>query len=379
MISTYIIVCGLDIHKSDVWVHIRDFRGVIKETTFERTTEGLVKLQQCIQDNHVSAVIMESTNTYWRKVYETLIEVAKCVVVNAHQLKELGKHKTDERDADLLARCYMCNLIRYSFVPSKEVYDLRQLTRKRTNYVKRQTGIVNQLKSRLEGNCPGVTTYLKVIRAAFVQTFLRKWGTPDLSFEEFVEQIEDGRSRKALERRFVDLLPFWNNPPRKTVLYLLQEEVTMYAVYEKKIQDITAVISELITEGGFTKPVKLLTSIPGIGKLTAITVIAEYGTVKRFDTGKAAAASCGLTPRLKGSGGKTRGGHITKHGPSNVRRVLYIAAKNIIRCSDKYQSIFTRIKERRGGKIALVTIARKLAELCWLLWSRDMVYCEQSY
>ena len=379
MINTYVNVCGLDIHKSDVWAHIRDFRGVILETTFKRTTEDLVKLQQCIQTNHVSAVIMESTNTYWRKVYETLIEVVQCVVVNAHHLKELGKHKTDERDANLLARCYMCNLIRYSFVPSKDIYDLRQLTRKRTDYVKRQTSIVNQLKSRLEGNCPGITTHLNVIRAVFVQEFLRKWGTSTLSFAEFVKQVEPGQSRRALERREEELLPFWDNPPRKTVLFLLQEDVELYAIYETKIEQITTVIYDLVArEEELRTALKRLVSIPGIGKLTAITVIAEYGTVNRFDTGTAAAASCGLTPRLKGSGGKTRSGHITKHGPSNVRRVLYIAAKNIIQRSDKYKAIFLRIKERRGGRIALVAIARKLAELCWLLWSKDVSYSEQS-
>lgn len=97
-------VCGLDVHKSRCWVHIQDENGVLHKSSILRTPEGLEKLQQILHEHQTSKVIMESTNTYWIPIYRLINPNIECCVINAFQRKVLGKHKTDERDAEDLAR-----------------------------------------------------------------------------------------------------------------------------------------------------------------------------------------------------------------------------------------------------------------------------------
>ena len=89
-----------------------------------------------------------------------------------------------------------------------------------------------------------------------------------------------------------------------------------------------------------------------------------------------AAVSSGLTPRLKGSAGKIHSGRITKHGPKSIRRATYIACKSVIKFSPKHRLFFQSVKERRGGKKALVALSRKLVALAWTLWSNKSYYVE---
>ena len=151
-------VCGIDVHKIHLWVHIKDVKGNdVFATTVRRDPKGLQSLGRLCQQYHVSKVIMESTSTYWKAIYQVLHkQQIECCVVNAYQLKVLGKHKTDERDAELLATWGLLNVLNTSFIPSLEVDQLRQLVRTRVNAQNRKTTVVSQMKTMLEGSCPGV-------------------------------------------------------------------------------------------------------------------------------------------------------------------------------------------------------------------------------
>jgi len=83
---------------------------------------------------------MESTNIYWKPLYLSL-EAAKFQVIlaNAHQVKAIPGHKTDQRDSKWLAHLQSANLIKPSYVPPKHLRELRDLTRLRTKYVQART------------------------------------------------------------------------------------------------------------------------------------------------------------------------------------------------------------------------------------------------
>jgi transposase len=120
--------------------------------------------------------------------------------------------------------------------------------------------------------------------------------------------------------------------------------------------------------------VSYIKSIPGLGFMTAVTLVAELGSANRFKNGKQAAASCGLTPKLKGSGGVTLAGRITKHGSKVARRAVYAATKAVIRFSEEHQLFYKRIKARRGGKRALVALSKKLVVQAWTTWVKGDMY-----
>jgi transposase len=369
-------VCGLDVHKSRCWVHIRDENGVICETTFSRTPEGLETIHNLLSDHQVTKIVMESTNSYWLPIYRLLHNKFDCYVINAYQRKVLGKHKTDTRDAEDLARWGLLDVVSASYVPSLEIHELRQLVRTRTTVLQNRTAVVSQLKALLEGQCPGLTSALKKFESKYTQLYFHDWRSKSsqISFKEWVDLQSHTSTRSALLRRKLVLSYWWERPLSSSIQSLVDFHLRQYEFYSQEVKTLDNLIHDSINRSGLQETVILLQSIPGLGFITCATVACELGSSTRFKTGREAAASCGLTPRLHGSAGRIRAGRITKHGPSSVRRALYITCKTVIQRSPYHREFFQRIKSRRGGMIALVALCRKLVELCWKLWHTNTPY-----
>jgi transposase len=105
--------------------------------------------------------------------------------------------------------------------------------------------------------------------------------------------------------------------------------------------------------------VKVLTALPGVGQLTAMTLLAEIGDITRFGSARKLCAWAGLTPAVRNSDRKVRHGHITKAGPPWVRWILQEAAQRAKR-DPEFAARYAAIAHRRGKSIATVAIARKL-------------------
>ena len=103
-------------------------------------------------------------------------------------------------------------------------------------------------------------------------------------------------------------------------------------------------------------------SIPGMGFISASTILAEIGNFEDFETGDKLAAYCGLVPSVYQSAGKLITGHITKRGSPHVRRMLIEVAHAISRtkADSKLKRFYFRIKSRHGAKVAVVALARKV-------------------
>src|SRR5262245_60177891 len=93
---------------------------------------------------------MESMVVYWILVWNVLDEHFKLVLDNAQNLKKVPGRKDDQIDAEWIAQCMQCGLLRGSFVPPLEVRQWRQLTRHRTKLVDQRTSVINRLHSVLE-------------------------------------------------------------------------------------------------------------------------------------------------------------------------------------------------------------------------------------
>ena len=107
-----------------------------------------------------------------------------------------------------------------------------------------------------------------------------------------------------------------------------------------------------------------LLPIPGIGLVTAATVVAEVWDIQRFPSPERLCSWAGLTPGERTSDAHTRRGHITKQGSRWLRWILVEAATTAVR--DPQLGRFTaQIAQRRGPKIARVALARRLLTLCY--------------
>jgi transposase len=107
-----------------------------------------------------------------------------------------------------------------------------------------------------------------------------------------------------------------------------------------------------------------MTTIPGVGVITAMTYKSNIDEPSRFENSEDVAAYIGLTPKQYASGEIDRHGSISKMGSKFCRTALYEAAQNII-CISKKQTKLKKwgmkLLKKKGAKKAIVAVARKLA------------------
>jgi transposase len=128
------------------------------------------------------------------------------------------------------------------------------------------------------------------------------------------------------------------------------------AVVEKEITKVLA------SEEALTAAYDLLLGIPGVGAVTAWTILAEVRDIKRFDSAKKIAAFAGVCPSLRQSGTSLKGpGKLSRQGNSTLRKALYMAAVAAIRLGGAFQDFFVRlVSQGKAKKTALVAVMHKL-------------------
>jgi transposase len=155
-------------------------------------------------------------------------------------------------------------------------------------------------------------------------------------------------------------------------IFLIQSHLDTIDAITKQIAEIDAKVSGLISSR--KEDLRIALSMPGMGFISASTILAEIGDFSDFKSSKKLAAYCGLVPSVYQSAGKLINGHITNHGSPHVRSMIIEVAHAIIRTkrNSGLKKFFLRIEARRGTKIGVVALARKvLCILHHLLISRE--------
>src|SRR5450759_2364306 len=126
---------GLDVHKASVVACARviDDNGELQLFTqsFGTTMSDLLILSDWLASHGVTLVGMESTGVFWKPVYMLLEAEFECWLLNAQHLRNVPGRKTDVGDAAWIAQLVAHGLVRPSFVPPKEIRELREVTRYR--------------------------------------------------------------------------------------------------------------------------------------------------------------------------------------------------------------------------------------------------------
>jgi len=159
--------------------------------------------------------------------------------------------------------------------------------------------------------------------------------------------------------------PLWGPAGR-----VLLAELPLPAVQRAIVTDCLALIDaisplvtrlerDLVARARPDPRVQALQALPGIGPITAMTLVAEIGDIARFPTARKLCAWAGLTPAVRNSDRKVRHGHITKMGSPWVRFVLQEAAQRA-KTRPPFAAFYAKTAARRGKHIATVAVARKL-------------------
>lgn len=203
------------------------------------------------------------------------------------------------------------------------------------------------------------------------------------------------RHRSALKNRIHATLIAFGHPCPVSDLFgvggrRLLERLELPAAWRQTLETSLSLVDELDEQieacqrelkrlGADHAYVPLLTTIPGIAWTLAYTITAEIGDIGRFPSPVKLIGYTGLCPRVYQSGESDRRGPLRKNGPRYLRWALIEAAQHAARSpAYPYRPLYERTRDRlgrnRGGKVAKVVIARKLAEAIWHMLSRNQPF-----
>lgn len=372
----YTHCAGLDVHKESIHVCIRSGKGKKLTTAtavFGTMTEDLRRMRELLQRHRVRRVVMESTGVYWMPVWNVLDRGSwkfDLVLVNPQHVKSIPGRKTDQQDCERLAELGQYNLLRGSFIPPRDIQELRDLTRMRVQLAGERNRLVNRIGRVLEmANCKlgSVVSDLTGKTGWLILTEIAKGsGNP-----EKLAELAQG----TLRNKKKDLVRSLHGYFTEHFRWLLRQLLSDISGLDERKNELDARIRERM--GPHQDVIARLSTIPGVQEITAWTIIAELGTdMSRFPDASHAASWAGLCPGQQESAGKRQSGR-TRKGNRYLRRMLvqnsWAVAKQK---SGTLRSLFFRVSRRRGAKKAAVAVAHRVLVIAYHILRDGTVFRE---
>lgn len=365
---------GLDVHKDSVTACVRvpgTHGGRHQEIpTFGTTTRSLLALRDWLAAFGVTVVGMESTGVYWKPVYGLLEDDFEPWLLNAHHLKAVPGRKTDIKDAEWVCQLIEHGRVRPSFVPPRDIRELRDLTRYRKALIHERTREAQRLDKVLQDapiKLSSVTSdVLGVSGRAMLAGLIEGTRDPAVLAELAKGQLRKKlpQLREALAGRF------------RAHHALLVGELLAHIEY---LEDAIARLSQEVERrlGPFAAEVELLDTIPGVDRRAAEVIVAEIGVdMTRFPTARHLASWAGRCPGNDESAGKRRSGRMRK-GSKWLAITLIECANAVVRTKRTYlASQYARIKGRRGHKKAIGAVAHSILTIAYHLLQRRRPYVD---
>ena len=319
-------------------------------------------------------VAMESTGHYWIALWEFLSErgwpvaVVNPVLTDAYRkMDSLRKTKTDKVDALVIAGFARFRGLGPTSVSPEVTDGVKQLTRYRAHLVKERTALKNRATACADRVFPELAEVVGGMKSATARALLRDFGTPGRIAETDIRTLEKavrtasrgrfGRAKaeevKAAAKRSVGA-----TFAAESVAFELKSLVDTVEYLDRQIDELEAEACREMDQ----EVRALLTSIPGIGDVSAATIAAEIGAPERFENPKKLVAYAGIDASASDSGDfESTENHMSKRGSSYLRYALMTAADRA-RVHDPYFGDYYDSMIARGKHhyVAVSGVARKL-------------------
>lgn len=368
-------VAGIDVHrmKHVVTTLIEDEAGQIGKQAreFGGFKRDLKALAEWLRGLGIELVILESTGIYWKSVHAHLENAGLTVwVVNAHHVKHVPGRKTDVADSEWLAQLGRYGLVRGSFIPPKDLRELRLVARYRKKVGDQLAAEKNRLHKLLDD--------------------------AGIKLGGLVADI-NGKAARAIVDGLIDALP-----PEKLILLagrlkapkdvllaaldgdlsprhtLLLAELRSHVRHlENRLAKLDAYLVEAMAP--YDWAFKLLQTLPGLDEIGAAMILVEIGDdLARFGSADRFASWAALCPGNHESAGKRKSGK-TRKGNTTVRYLLCEAANGAIRTLSVFRDRYRNLVVRRGHKKAIVAIAHKLIRTIYFMFTRRQAYRDSGF
>ena len=334
-------------------------------------------LRDWLKQQGVTHVVMESTGSYWKPVFNALEDAVKVYLANPQEVKNRKGHKTDNKDGWWLAHLLRHAMIHPSFIPPRAIRELRDLTRRRKRLLGAGTSERNRVQKVLEdanvklGNV--LTDLFSVSGQLMLEALWKGQATP-----EEMAQFAKGRAKKKIPQITAALEGHQMSDHHRRMIRYSMDHMRFL---EEQIEQLDQDIVTKIQEAGLEPQWRLVQSVPGVQETSAAAILAETGTdMTRFPSEKHLSSWGGICPGNNRSAGKNRSSHTTG-GNRWLRGTLTecawaAAAKKDCFLKDK----FWRITTKSGGKKspAVIAIAHSLLILTYQVLSTGQAYHQEK-
>lgn len=341
------ISVGIDVHARNLFVHARDASGAVLargrcglsvgevgqklgpvERLAKAAREPVRASLEATTNSRAVALLLE------RYGQEAGIDLT-AQVLDARKLRVIAESvgKCDRLDASALAELTACGLrLPACHVPDADVFALREHLRCRADLVRLSTMLKNRVHALLHRRLlapPAGADLFSHAGSAYLDQLA---GTLDPAGAEAL-----GHYRATLAAVRAEL-----------------------ALSQRALR-------ELARSGRWRAEAAILLSMPGVGVVTAMTILAELGDYRRFARRAEVAAYAGLVPVVRDSNDKTARGGITKRGPALLRWALIEAAHVAARRPGLYGVLYAELCAGKPRPVAITAVARRLLEDAWTL------------
>lgn len=343
---------GIDVGKTwvSVCIMIGPLNGEPRVETrrFGTIRAELIRLREWLQQEAVTHVVMESTGSYWKPIYNELETAVQVYLANPQEVKNRKGHKTDDKDGWWLAHLLRHAMIRPSFIPPRCIRELRDLTRYRKRLIGNGTSERNRLQKVLEDANIKLGNVLSDVFGVSGQLMLEALMRGEEP--EQVAQLAKRSARRKIQDIEASLKGHQMNAHHQRMINYHLDHMKMI---EKQLQKLDQDIETHIRESGLEEKWKKMQTVPAIKGPSAASILAETGAdMTVFPTGKHISSWTGICPGNNESAGKKKGARNTGGNPW-LRSALTECAWAATKKKGCYlKDKFWRIVTKHNGKKA---------------------------
>jgi transposase len=354
--------CGLDVHKDNIFCAIYNGKSYTEVKEYAATTPNIHQLGEYLHSEGVTKVAMESTSTYWVAVWDVLLEMGfELMLVNPFLIKQMPGRKSDVKDAQWIACLLHKGLLRGSMIPSPMIQQLRTYSRKYTKLQQQKSRALQKMDRIMVmcgfriGSCMSNLATKSVMN---IITALINGETNPAALSKLVYGSTANKKSGKLHEALTGNL-------KEHYRQQLEWEKQEYDLFENQTEQCLTQMRR-ICEKHYSEEIKLIKSIPGVGEISAMIIIAETGgDMSVFENSGKITGWAGLRPRNDESAGKYKSTATTK-GNNYLRSVLVQVSWAASRIKNGwFKEKFNRLSMRKSRKKALIAIARKLLTVTW--------------
>ena len=369
---------GIDIskYKHDFCIISNAGELIVENFSFQNNKIGFQSLLDQLKPYNKSdiRIAFEATGHYSLNLELFLVnngfsfmKVNPLIIHQFLKTRSLRRTKTDKADSITIAKYLMS----VPYKPNSDllytIFTLKSLCRARENLIKERSKFAVLLTNELDKSFPEIKPFFNNMISTTLLYILEKYtNTKHIAAMKDYESLRKLSHGKFTYARFAQLKELAKNSVglhNENTDLLISTYVSIYNDFNNKIDPIEKQISTIIN---VLNP-RMLT-IPGIGEISAATILSEYGDITNFSNPNKMLAFAGLDPSINQSGTLESNGKMVKHGSGHLRYAVMNSALSILRFSPEFYDYY--LKKRSEGKchrVALSHVCKKLIRVIYSL------------